>query len=137
MYPSKKTPIAYLKVDEAPFKVSSKYADFTDIFSLKLAVELPKYIRINNHTIELVDNQQSTYGPIYSLEPIKLEILKVYIKNNLVNSFIKSFKFSAKAFIFFDKKPNRSLRLCIDYKDLNNLTIKNWYLLPLVKKSLN
>ncbi len=137
MHPSKRAQIAYLKADEASSKVFSKYADFVDIFSLKLAVELPKHTRINNYAIELVDDQQPICGPIYSLGPVELETLKVYIKNNLANSFIKPSKFSAKAFIFFDKKPDSSLRLCMDYQGLNNLTIKNRYLLPLVKESLD
>ena len=48
--------VAYLKVDEAPTKVSSKYADFIDVFFLKLIIQLPKYIEINNYAIKLVDN---------------------------------------------------------------------------------
>ncbi len=39
--------------------------------------------------------------------------------------------------ILFDKKQDGSLRLCIDYRGINNLTIKNWYPLPLVGKSLD
>ncbi len=63
----KRAQITHLKMDKAPTKVLSKYADFTDVFSPKLAIELPKHIKINNHAIELVDNWQSPYGPIYSL----------------------------------------------------------------------
>ena len=72
-----------------------------------------------------MDDQQPLYGPIYSLGPVKLEILKAYIKNNLANKFIKPSKFFVEVFIFFDKNPNGSLRLYIDYWSLNNLTIKN------------
>ena len=68
---------------------------------------------------------------------MKLEILKAYIKNNLINGFIRFFNFPAKALIFFNKKPDGNLRLYVDYQGLNNLTIKNWYLLPFVKKSLD
>ena len=64
-------------------------------------------------------------------------MLKTYIKNNLANDFIRSLKFFVRVPIFFDKKPDGSLRLCIDYQGLNNLTIKNWYLLSLVNKLLN
>ena len=50
--------------------------------------KFPEYIGINDYTIELEKNKQSTFCPIYSLKPIKLETLKTYIKTNLANSFI-------------------------------------------------
>ncbi len=56
MYLSKKAWIAHLKADEALMKVSSKYADFADIFLLKLAADLPKHTGINNRTIKLVND---------------------------------------------------------------------------------
>ena len=56
VYPSKKAQITYLKADKALAKVPSKYADFTDIFSQKLAVKLFKHMGINNQAIKLVDN---------------------------------------------------------------------------------
>ena len=66
-----------------------------------------------------------------------LEMLKAYIKNNLANGFIRPFKSPAGALIPFDKNPNNSLRLCVDYRGLNNLTIKNRYPLSLVGKLLD
>ncbi len=134
---SKKAQIAYLKADETPTKVPSKYADFADVFSLKLAAELPVHTRINDHAIELVDDWQLLYVPIYSLGPMELEILKAYIENNLASGFIRPFKSPTGAPIIFDKKPDGSLRLCVDYQSLNNLTIKNQYPLPLVGESLD
>ena len=56
MHPSRRAQIAHLKADEALTKVSSKYADFADIFSPKLAAKRPEYIGINNPVIELVDD---------------------------------------------------------------------------------
>ncbi len=56
MHPSKKAQIAHLKADEAPIKVPSKHSDFVDVFSPKLAAELPEYTEINDHAIEVVDD---------------------------------------------------------------------------------
>ncbi len=137
MYLSRRAQISQLNADEAPTKVSSKYADFAEVFLPKLAVELPEHIRINDHAIELVDHWQLLYSPIYSLEPVELETLKAYIKNNLANDFIRPSKSLVGAPILFNKKPDGSLRLCVDYRGLNNLTIKNQYPLPLLKKSLD
>ena len=111
----------------------NKYADFADVFLPKLVSKLLKH-RINDNIIELKDDKQPPYGSIYFLGPVKLETLKAYMENNLANGFIKPIKSLTGAPIFFDKKPDGSLRLCIDYQGFNNLTIKNWYPLPLVKK---
>ena len=68
---------------------------------------------------------------------MELEILKVYIKNNLANDFIRPFKSPIGEPILFDRKLDGSLKLCVDYQGLNNLTIKNWYPLIFVKESLD
>ncbi len=137
MYLSKRAQIAHLKADEASTKVSGEYTDFVDVFSPKLAVELPEHTAINNYAIKLVDDWQTPYGAIYSLGLVELKTLKAYIKNNLINGFIRPSKSLARALIFFDKKPDGSLRLCIDYRGLNNLTIKNRYPLPLIRELLD
>ena len=102
-----------------------------------MAVKFSNHTKINDYTIKLVDNWQPPYGPIYSLDPMELEMLKAYIENNLANGFIRPSKSLTGVSILFNKKPDGSLRLYIDYWDLSNLTIKNWYLLPLVKKLLD
>lgn len=79
MHPSKMTQIANLKLDKASIKVSSKYANFVNVFLSKLAIELPKYIGINDHIMKLGDHWQFLYKSIYRLSLIKLEILKIYI----------------------------------------------------------
>ena len=92
---------------------------------------------INEHTIKLEKGKQPFFGPIYSLRPVELEILKIYIKKNLANDFIQLSKSFTEAFILFDKKPDKSLYFCMDYQGLNNLTIKNQYPLLLISKSLD
>lgn len=62
--------IVYLKVNSSSIKVSNKYTDFADIFLLKLAAKLLKYMRINDDAIELVENCQFFYGLFYNLDPI-------------------------------------------------------------------
>ena len=43
---------------------------------------------MNNYTIKLKKDKQLHFDLIYSLELIKLNILKIYIKISLTNSFI-------------------------------------------------
>ena len=92
---------------------------------------------MNEHAIELKESKQPPFEPIYSLGPIELETLKTYIEINLANGFIRPFKSPARASILFNRKPDGSLRLCVDYQGLNNLTIKNRYPLPLIGESLD
>lgn len=93
----------------------SKYVDFAAVFLPKLAVKLSKHIRINDYAIELGDDWKPLYGFTYSLELVELEILKTYIQNNLATGFMGPSKYPARVSIFFDKKPDGSLRLCINY----------------------
>ena len=108
----------------AGFKITNS-ADrtryFEDVF---LAGHLPPH-KDHDHAIGLVDGKQPLYGPIYSLSENELSILRAYINRNLANGFIRPSKSSADAPIFFTPKPNGTLRLCVDYRGLNNLTIKN------------
>ncbi len=110
VHPSKRAQMAYLKADKAATKVPSKYAYFIDVFSPRLATKLLKNTGINDHTIELMDDWQPLYGPIYNLELVELEILKAYIENNLANSIIRPFKSPAGGPIIFEKNLDGSLR---------------------------
>ena len=137
VYPSYKYQISSLIAKNAPTKVPDKYIEFTDVFSPNLASKLSEYTGINDHTIKLVNGQQPPYGPIYNLGPIELKTLKAYIKTNLANGFIKLFKSPTGAPLLFDRKSDGFLRLCVNYQDLNKLTIKNRYPLLLIGESLN
>ena len=130
IYLAREAQIALLFVKKVP--VSEKYSDFADVFSKELAKVLLKDTKVNEHTIELQEDKQPPYGPIYSLGLVELETFKTYIERNLANSFIRPSKSPAWAPIFFVQKLNGSLYLCIDYQRLNNLTIKNRYPLPLI-----
>ena len=129
--------LATIKQDKAPNKIPSEYADYANVFSPNLAIELPENTNINKYAIKLVQDKQSPYDPIYNLGPVELETLKAYIETHLKTGFIRPSKSPAGASILFDKKPDGSLRLCVDYRGLNNLTIKNRYPLPLIGESLD
>ena len=92
---------------------------------------------MNKHAIELEEDKQPSFGPIYSLGSMELKTLKTYIKTNLANGFIRFSKSSAEAPILFDRKSDGSLYLCVDYWGLNNITIKNQYPLSLIGELLD
>ena len=107
------------------------------MFLAENAAKLPEDTGMNEHAIELEEGKQPSFGPIYSLGSVELEILKTYIMTNLANGFIRPSKSPAGAPIFFDRKPNGSFRFCVDYWGLNNIAIKNEYPLPLIGESLD
>ena len=106
-------------------KTLTNYLDFSDIFSKAKVLVLSEITELNQHAIELQEDQKSLYRPIYSLGPVELEMLKIYIKINLANGFIWPSKSPADAPILFVRKPDGSFYLYINYQGFNNLTIKN------------
>ena len=137
VHSKKQAQVGALLFDKAPTKVPVEYSDYSNVFSAENAAELPENTGMNEHAIELEEGKQPPFSPIYSLGPVELETLKTYIKTNLANSFIRPSKSPAGAPIFFDRKPDGSLRFCVDYWGLNNITIKNQYPLLLIGKSLD
>ena len=135
IHPDRAVQIASLLAEEV--RIPDEYSDFADVFSEAKALVLPERTELNEHAIDLEDGKQPPYGPIYSLGPVELETLKTYIETYLKTGFIRPSKSPAGAPILFDKKPDGSLRLCVDYRGLNNLTIKNRYPLPLIGESLD
>ena len=135
IHPARKAQIALLVTKKV--KILTEYSDFLDVFLKEKSSILPEATEMNQYAIELQKDQQPPYGLIYSLGPVELETLKTYIETNLANGFIRPSKSPAGAPILFVGKPDGSLRLCVDYWGLNNLTIKNRYPLPLIGKSLD
>ncbi len=90
-----------------------------------------------NHEIKLVDDKKFTKQFIYSLSTEKLNALRQYLKENMRKEFIRESQSSAEYSILFVLKSNESLRLCVDYRALNNITIKNSYSLSLIAELQN
>jgi hypothetical protein len=67
----------------------------------------------------------------------ELAVLKEYINKNLKRGYIKESTLSTKALVLFVPKNDRKLRLVINYKRLNNVTIKDKYSTPLLNKLNN
>ena len=137
VHSKKQAQVEALLFDKALIKVLAEYSNYNDVFSIENIVELSKNTRIKKHTIKLEKSKQLLFSSIYSLRLVELETLKIYIKINLANGFIWPFIFPTKALIFFDKIPNENLCFYVDYWGLNNITIKNQYLLSLIDKLLD
>ena len=137
VHSKKQAQVKAILFDETLTAVPTKYSDYSDIFLAENVAKLSENTGINKYAIKLEKNKQPLFGAIYNLGPIELETFKTYIETNLANNFICLSKSLAGAPIQFDRKPNRSFRLCVDYWGFNNISMKNQYPLPLICKSLD
>ncbi|KAH0129268.1 hypothetical protein KCU82_g20625, partial [Aureobasidium melanogenum] len=78
--------------------------------------------------------KQPTFGPIYALSEKELKTLREYLDENLARGFIRKSESPAGYPILFAPKKDGSLRLCVDYRKLNDITIKNRYPLPNIEE---
>ena len=74
---------------------------------------------------------------MYSLSQVELEALRKFIDENLASGMIRPTRSPYGAPVLFVKKKDGSLRLCVDYRGLNKLTIKDRYPLPLISDLLD
>ena len=66
----------------------------------------------------------------YRMAPLELKELKVQMEELVSKSFVRTSTSPWGAPVLFVKKKDGSLRLCIDYRELNKVTIRNQYSLP-------
>jgi hypothetical protein len=122
--------------DKINNEISSQYFAFQDIFSEVKAHKLFEHDS-HDHVIEILSSRDSFFDSIYNLSATKLKILKDYIDEYMKKNFITEFVSSAKVLILFVKKTNDKLRLCVNYRELNEIIIKNRYSLFLINENLN
>jgi hypothetical protein len=104
---------------------------YRDVFPDKLPDGLPPS-RDVDHRIELTPGAVPPSRPTIRLSASELAELKKQLEELLRAGFISPSKSPFGAPILFVKKKDGSMRMCVDYRALNNLTIKNSYPLPRV-----
>ena len=80
-------------------------------------------------TIDLIPGTEPISIPPYRMSPTELRELKAQLEELLSKGFIRPSISPWGALVLFVKKKDGSLRLCIDYRQLNRVTIRNQYLL--------
>ena len=66
------------------------------------------------------------------MPPAKLKELKVQMEEMVNKGFVRSSTSPWGAPVLFVKKKDGSMRLCIDYRELNKVTIRNQYPLSMI-----
>ena len=102
--------------------------EFADVFPDELPGVPPT--REVEFGIELVPGAEPISKAPYRMAPIELKELKEQLQELLENGFIRPSVSPWGAPVLFVKKKDGSMRLCIDYRELNRITIRNRYPLP-------
>ena len=87
--------------------------------------------------IELEAGTSPPFLPILALTEAESEELRRALDDLLARGFIRASKSPAGAPIIFAKKKDGAKRMCVDYRRLNAITVKNRHPIPLISEILN
>ncbi|XP_062091879.1 uncharacterized protein LOC133797823, partial [Humulus lupulus] len=102
--------------------------DFLEVFPEDLPGLPPD--REIEFVIELLPGTAPVSKAPYRMAPAELKELKIQLQELLDKKFIRPSFSPWGAPVLFVKKKDGTMRMCIDYRELNKLTIKNKYPLP-------
>ena len=110
------------------FGLTRVVCEYEDVFPNKLP-RLPPHRDID-FVIELQPGTSPISMTPHTMAPIELQEFKVQLQELLDKGFIRPSTSPWGAPVLFAKKKDKTLQLCIDYRQLNMVTIKNRYPLP-------
>jgi hypothetical protein len=102
--------------------------EFSDVFPEELPGMLPD--RELEFAIEIVPGTTPIYKKYYRMPGPELAELKKQLDELLQKGYIRPSISPWGSPVLFVKKKDGSLRMCVDYRQLNEVTIKNKYPLP-------
>ena len=119
-----------------PMALSELLREFASVFPQELPPGLPPE-RAVSHTIPIVEGATPPSRPIYRLSPAERIEVEKQIAYLLNMGYIQPSSSPYGAPVLFVPKPDGSLRMCVDYRALNKITIKNRYALPRIDQLLD
>ena len=120
---------------EESSKMFAKYKNFADVFFNEKIKKFFEH-RFDDHVIKTNDTNIFFYF-LYNLSVVKLKTLRDYLNDLLTKNWIQHLMNSADVSILFTFKKNDTLRLCVDYRNLNKITTKNRHSLFFIFQILN
>jgi hypothetical protein len=97
---------------KGPETLSTRYKEYQDVFEKK-NVDMLLQHHPYDCAINLQEDTQLPFGPIYNLSQNKLTVLREYLNENLAKNFIELTKSLAGVHILFIKKKDGLLRMCV------------------------
>ncbi len=122
-------------IEKQSVEIPECYAHFSDVFCPTKASQLPPH-RPWDCAIDLLPVESVPKGKIYPLSVPEQKAMEEYIEEALQQGYIRPSTSPAASSFFFVTKKDGGLRPCIDYRALNNITVKFRYPLPLVPAAL-
>ncbi|XP_031111972.1 uncharacterized protein LOC116015944 [Ipomoea triloba] len=117
-----------LNVDKKGIEQIPVVREFPDLFPDEIPGFPPE--REVEFTIDLVPGTTPISKTPYRMAPIELQELKEQLQDLLDKGYIRPSVSPWGAPVLFVKKKDGGLRLCVDYRELNRVTVKNKYPLP-------
>nr|GEZ36092.1 putative reverse transcriptase domain-containing protein [Tanacetum cinerariifolium] len=120
--------LSCIKADEVRLDDIRTVCDFPEVFPDDL-IGLPP-VREIEFRIDLIPGALTVVKSPYRLAPSEMQELSNQLKELQEKGFIRPSHSPWGTPVLFVKKKDGALRMCIDYRELNKLTIKNRYPLP-------
>jgi hypothetical protein len=114
-----------------PSKAINAVSDFPDVFPEELP-GMPSEKKVE-FAIELIPSIAPISKRAYQVSRPELVELKKQIDELLEKGYIRPSTSPWAALVLFVEKKDGTNRMCIDYRSLNEVTIKNKYLLPRIE----
>ena len=115
--------------------MSEKLKSLSEVFSEKLSDNFNTHDQIE-HSINLLFKKLPKKNLIYNMSHDELAAIRNYLNSAFKKNWIRFSNNQIDLLMLFVKKADDFLRLCVDYRNLNEITIKNNYSLSLFSKIL-
>ncbi len=119
------------------FKIQTLLIELKEYEDVFLTESINKLLLHEDHDHAIEITAESSYELLYNLSNTELTTLKQYLDDVSAKEWIKHFVSSTDAFILFILKKNDSFCLCMNYWDLNKITVKNHHSLSLISETLD
>jgi hypothetical protein len=116
--------------------VSRLTATYADVMVDELPSGLPPHEGLT-HAIPIIPGAKPPSRPLYRMSPRELEEVKRQVTDLLSKGLIEPSTSPFGAPVLFVQKKDGSLRMCIDYRALNKITVRNQWPLPRIDELLD